>query len=263
MDGFTPHQDRRLALVSGGSSGIGAATAEALAGIGHPVAIGARRIERCAPIAETIRAKGGEVFAHPLDVTEPDSIEEFVGAAERALGPAEILVASAGEIEFSPVHAMDPERFLRQVQLHLGGAQRLVHQVLPGMLRRQRGDVVLISSDSALAPRPWMGAYSAAKAGLEAMAQAMRMELEGTGIRTCVVRPGPTATGMGTDTDPQILGPLLQDWTAWGFFRHMNMVPASDVAAAVVAVVSMPRGSHLVLAEVQPEAPVRPPGSTA
>ncbi|WP_433653854.1 SDR family oxidoreductase [Nocardia sp. CA-128927] len=257
MPRFEPHPARRPVLVAGASSGIGAATAAALAELGHPVALGARRVDRCEELAEKIRADGGEAFAHRLDVTDAASIDEFVRAAENALGAIEILVSSAGDIEFSPVHEMDPERFLHQVQVHLIGAHRLVHRVLPGMVDRQRGDVVLISSDCAPEPRPRTGAYSAAKAGLEAMALQMRMELEGTGIRASLVRPGPTLTGMGMDSTPEIIGPVLEAWKDWGFARHPNMLRPNDLAAAVVAVVSTPRGAHLVLVEVQPEARVR------
>ncbi|PXX70742.1 NADP-dependent 3-hydroxy acid dehydrogenase YdfG [Nocardia tenerifensis] len=258
MPRFEPHPARRPVLVAGASSGIGAATAVRLAELGHPVALGARRVEQCAELADKIRADGGEAFAHRLDVTDAASVDEFVRAAEEAVGPTEILVSSAGDIEFSPAHEMDPERFLRQVQVHLVGAHRLVHRVLPGMLDRQRGDVVLISSDCAPEPRPHTGAYSAAKAGLEAMAQQMRMELEGTGIRASLVRPGPTLTGMGMNSTPEVVGPMLEAWKEWGFARHPNMLRPSDLAAAVAAVVSTPRGAHLVLVEVQPEAKVRP-----
>ncbi|MFF3228526.1 SDR family oxidoreductase [Nocardia suismassiliense] len=257
MARFEPHPARRPVLVAGASSGIGAATAVALADLGYPVALGARRVEQCEDLADKIRADGGEAFAHRLDVTDAASIDEFVAASENALGPIEILVSSAGDIEFSPVHEMDPERFLHQVQVHLVGAHRLVHRVLPGMLERRRGDVVLIGSDCAPEPRPRTGAYSAAKAGLEAMAVQMRMELEGTGIRASVVRPGPTLTGMGMDSTPEVVGPLLNAWKDWGFARHPIMLRPRDLAAAVVAVVSMPRGAHLVLVEVQPEAPLR------
>ncbi|MFE9577912.1 SDR family oxidoreductase [Nocardia sp. NPDC006044] len=257
MPRFEPHPERRPVLVAGASSGIGAGTAVALAELGYPVALGARRVEQCADLAEKIRADGGEAFAHRLDVTDAASIDEFVVAAENALGPLEILVSSAGDIEFSPVHEMDPERFLAQVDVHLIGAHRLVHRVLPGMLERRRGDIVLISSDCAPEPRPRTGAYSAAKAGLEAMAQQMRMELEGTGIRASLVRPGPTLTGMGMNSTPEVVGPLLEAWKDWGFARHPNMLRPSDLAAAVVAVVSTQRGAHLVLVEVQPEAKVR------
>ncbi|MBF6210951.1 SDR family oxidoreductase [Nocardia puris] len=257
MPRFEPHPTRRPALIAGASSGIGAATAVALAELGHPVALGARRVELCEELAGKIRADGGDALAHRLDVTDADSVDAFVTAAEDALGPAEILVSGAGDIEFALVQDMDPESFLRQVHVHLVGAQRLVHRVLPGMLARKRGDLVLIGSDCAPQPRPRTGAYTAAKAGLEAMATQLRMELEGTGIRSSVVRPGPTLTNMGMNSTPEVVGPLLEDWQRWGFARHPYMLRASDLAAAVVAVVSAPRGAHLVLVEVQPEAPLK------
>lgn len=258
MPRFEPNPERRPALVAGASSGIGAATAVALAALGHPVALGARRAQLCEELAAKIRADGGEAFAHRLDVTDPASVDEFVTAAEAALGPTEILVSGAGDIEFALVGEMDPERFLHQVQVHLVGAQRLIHRVLPGMTARRRGDLVVISSDCADNPRPRSGAYSAAKNGLEAMVGQLRMELEGSGIRASLVRPGPTLTGMGMDSTPEVVGPLLQDWKDWGFARHPYMLKPEHLADAVATVISVPRGAHMVLVEVQPEAPLRP-----
>ncbi len=257
MPRFEPHPTRRPALIAGASSGIGAATAVALAELGHPVALGARRVEVCEQLAEKIRADGGEAVALRLDVSEASSVDEFVTAAEKALGPAEIVLSGAGDIEFGLAHEMDSEDFLTQVHIHLVGAQRLVHRVVPEMIARRRGDFVLVGSDCVDTPRPRMGAYNAAKAGLEAMGRQMRMELEGTGVRASVVRPGPTQTGMGMTASPEVVGPLLDDWSRWGFARHPYFLRASDIAAAVVAVVSAPRGAHLVLVEVQPEAPLQ------
>ncbi|MBH0779206.1 SDR family oxidoreductase [Nocardia bovistercoris] len=257
MPRFAPHPERRPSLVAGASSGIGAATALALADLGHPVALGARRVEKLEELAAEIHGRGGSAFVHPLDVSEESSVDEFVTAAEKEFGPAEILVSGAGDIEFGLIHEMPPDRFLAQVGVHLAGAHRLAHRILPGMIERQRGDFVLISSDSADRPRPRTGAYSAAKAGLEAMALQMRMELEGTGVRASLVRPGPTFTGMGMDATPEAVGPVIEDWQRWGFARHPYMLRPSDLAAAAVTVVSAPRGVHFVLIEVQPEAPLR------
>ncbi|GAA4476417.1 SDR family oxidoreductase [Rhodococcus olei] len=258
MPRFEPNPDRRPTLISGASSGIGEATAYALAELGHPVALGARRVEKSAEIAEKIRGNGGEAFAHFLDVTDTDSVDAFVTASEAALGPAEIVVSGAGDLEFGEADRMDPVRFATQIDVHLVGAQRLAHRVLPGMRERRRGDFVLIGSDCADRQRPGMGAYDAAKAGLEAMGRQMRMELEGTGIRASIVRPGPTFTGMGMDATPETLAPVAELWTKWGFARHGYFLRASDLANAVVAVVTAPRGVHLVLVEAQPEAPLTP-----
>ncbi|UYP19633.1 SDR family oxidoreductase [Rhodococcus sp. Z13] len=257
MPRFEPHPARRPALIAGASSGIGTATAYALAEAGHPVALGARRVDECEAIAAKIRDEGGEAFAHFLDVSSTDSVDEFVIAAEQALGPAEIVVSGAGDMDFALPHEMDPDRFAFQVNVHLMGTQRLAHRVLPGMIERTRGDFVVIGSDCAVIPRPWMGAYNAAKTGLEALVREMRMELEGTGVRASVVRPGPTQTGAGMNAPAEVLEPMLEDWGHWGFARHPYFLRASDIAAAALTVVSAPRGAHIVLIEVQPEAPLR------
>ncbi|CAM3065909.1 SDR family oxidoreductase [Skermania piniformis] len=265
MPRFAPQPDRRPALIAGASSGIGAATAELLAELGYPVALGARRVEQCAALAEKIVADGGEAVAHRLDVTDTDSVNAFVTAAEADLGPTEIVVSGAGDVVFSLVHEMTPEDYARQVDVHLLGVHRLLYRVLPGMLERQRGDFVMISSDTAPTPRPRMGAYPAAKAAVEVLARQLWMELEGTGVRASLVRPGPTKTAMGTDAPSEVIEPLINDWVTWGFARHSEMLKPVNLASAVAAVVSAPRGAHIQLTEVQPEARVRSadPGSPA
>ncbi|GAA4638121.1 SDR family oxidoreductase [Actinoallomurus vinaceus] len=259
MPRFEPHPPRRPALIAGASSGIGAATATLLAANGHPVALGARRADRCEEIAAGVRAAGGEAFAHPLDVADSDSVKAFVAAATEALGDPEIVVSSAGDLGAERVHELDAEAFAAQVQVHLIGAHRLVSQVVPGMVARRRGDVVLVSSDVVRAPRTRMGAYVAAKNGIEGMAQALRMELEGTGVRASVVRPGPTMTGMGMGWGAETTAEVLEEWVKWGLARHPYFLKPEQVAAAIAAVVATPRGAHLTLVEVQPEAAVERP----
>lgn len=106
MPRFAPHPSRRPALISGASSGIGAATATLLAAAGHPVALGARRADACEELAETIRKEGGEAFAHALDIGRDESVERFVAAATEALGDPEIAVSSAGDLGTDRVHEM-------------------------------------------------------------------------------------------------------------------------------------------------------------
>jgi len=137
------------------------------------------------------------------------------------------------------------------------GAHRMVAAMVPGMVARQRGDVVFVSSDVVRAPRPRMGAYVPAKHGVDGMARAMQMELEGTGVRVSVVRPGPTMTGMGMDWDAAAVQAVLDDWVGWGLARHPYFLQPSDVAAAVTAIVSTPRGAHITLLEIEPEAPIK------
>ena len=114
-----------------------------------------------------------------------------------ALGEIEVLVAGAGDTYFGKLAEISTDEFDSQMQIHLIGANRLATAVLPGMLERQRGDLIFVGSDVALRQRPHMGAYGAAKAALVAMVTNLQMELEGTGVRASIVHPGPTKTIMG------------------------------------------------------------------
>jgi NADP-dependent 3-hydroxy acid dehydrogenase YdfG len=260
MPRFAPHPDRRPAVVTGASSGLGRATAERLAAAGHPVVLGARRVERCEEIAEAIRAGGGEAVAIPLDLTELDSIEAFARDAEAKVGPVEVLVSNAGDVQPITAHGASPAEFTRQVQVNLLGAQALVHAVVPGMIGRTRGDVVFVTSEVALVPRTHMAAYVASKAGLEGLARAMAMECEGTGVRVGIVRPGPSSTEQGTTWDEEQVNEVVASWSRWGLLRHNGALRPTEVADAVLSMVSVPRGTRYAVLEVQPEAPVETRG---
>ncbi len=202
MPRFEPNPTRRPTLVSGASSGIGEAVAYALADLGHPsrsVPAGSRRRRR----SRTRSAATGERRS-PTSSTSPTTPRWTRSSRppRRPWAPPRSSSSGAGDLEFGAADQMDPASFAKQIDVHLVGAQRLAHRVLPGMRERRRGDFVLIGSDCADRQRPMMGAYDAAKAGLEAMGRQMRMELEGTGIRASIVRPGPTFTGMGMNSLP-------------------------------------------------------------
>ena len=248
--------ERRPAVVTGASSGIGAATALALAAAGYPVALGARRTDKCEDVATAIRDAGGEAFVHALDITDADSVESFVKAASAELGDIEVLVNNAGAVGPGVIHEVESERFTRELDLNVVGAHRMVHAIAPGMVDRRRGDVVFVSSDVAVRARPFMSSYAAGKWGLEGMAHAMQMELEGTGVRASIVRPGGTWSEMGSDWDPELGADVLNHWVRFGFARHPHFLKPSAIGEAITTIVSAPRGVHLNLVEVTPEAPV-------
>ncbi|MCC5954114.1 MAG: SDR family oxidoreductase [Acidimicrobiia bacterium] len=258
MPRFAPHPDRRPALVTGASSGIGRATAVALAEAGHPVVLGARRVERCAATAQEICDAGGEAVALAVDMCDTASIAAFAAAATAAMGPIEVVVSNAGEVQPLVVTA-DPSDFARQIGVNLLGPQCLLHELVPAMVERRRGDVVVVTSEVSQRPRPNMAGYVAAKAGLEAMVDALRMELEGSGVRVGVVRPGPATTEQGSTWTADDIHTTVSAWQRWGFLRHDGALRPEQVAGAICAVVTAPRGSQLTHVEVQPEAPVDPP----
>ncbi|MCW2783809.1 MAG: short-chain dehydrogenase [Marmoricola sp.] len=250
------HPDRRPVVVSGASSGIGATTALTLAAAGFPVALGARRVDKCDEIVEQIRSAGGEAVAHQLDVTDDASVAAFAKAVAADLGDIEVLVSNAGHVAPGTIHQVPTERFAAEIDLNLIGPHRLVRAFVPGMVERQRGDVVFVSSDVAVRARPFMSSYAAGKWGLEGMAHAMQMELEGTGLRTSIVRPGPTWSEMGTDWADEAAADVLNGWIKFGHARHSHFLKPAALADAIATIVSAPRGVHLNLIEVNPEAPL-------
>lgn len=247
---------RRPAVVTGASSGIGAATTLALAAAGFPVALGARRTDKCEEVAARVRKAGGEAVVHPLDLTDDDSVAEFEAKVTAELGGIEVVVSNAGAVAPGTIHEVDTERFSRELDLNIVGAHRLVRAFVPGMVERRRGDVVFVSSDVAVRARPFMSSYAAGKWGLEGMAHALQMELEGTGVRASIVRPGPTWSEMGTDWDADEAAFVLDRWARFGQARHPHFLKPSAIADAITTVVSAPRGVHLSLIEVNPEAPL-------
>ena len=250
------HPERRPTVVTGASSGIGAETAKALAEAGHPVALGARRVEQCEEIATEIRGQGGEAVAHPLDVTSDTSVEEFAAKVRADLGDVEVVISNAGAVAPGHTAQISSERLSRELDLNLVGAHRLVHTFVPSMIERQRGDIVFVSSDVVVRPRPFMAGYSASKWGLEGMVGALQMELEGTGVRASLVRPGPTWSGMGADWEADDAAFVLNQWVRFGLARHPHFLKAKAQADAIAAIVTAPRGTHWSLIEVNPEAPV-------
>lgn len=248
---------RRPAVVTGASSGIGAETARALAAAGHPVALGARRTDRCEEVAAAIRVAGGEAVAHRLDVVDQKSVAEFAERAAADLGDPEVVVSNAALVGPGVTHEVDTERFAHEVDVNLLGPHRLVRAFVPGMIERRRGDIVFVSSDVAVRARPYMSAYSASKWGLEGMVNALQMELEGTGVRASIVRPGPTWSEMGSDWDDAAAAEVLNHWVRFGLARHLHFLQASAIADAITSVVDAPRGVHLSPVDVNPEAPLR------
>lgn len=256
MPRFELHPQRRVTVVTGASSGIGRATAELLGSAGYPVALGARRVDRCEETAAAIRSSGGEAIAAPLDLLDGESIDAFVKTVESELGAIEVLVSNAGDVQPITTVGAEPAEFARQLGVNLLGAQALVHRVVPAMLERHRGDVVFVTSEVALYPRTNMAGYVASKAGLENFARAMAMECEGTGVRVGIVRPGPSNTEQGTTWNVDDVNTVVESWQHWGLLRHSGALLPSALAEAVRAMVAAPKGTRYAVLEVQPEAPV-------
>jgi NADP-dependent 3-hydroxy acid dehydrogenase YdfG len=243
----------RVALVTGASSGIGAATALELGRAGWQVALGARRVDRLEEVAKQVEAEGGVAFAQRLDVTDTGSVDAFCSAAEDALGPVDLLINNAGLNLSALVAEATVEEIRLDIEVNLLGAIWMTRRLLPSMLERRSGDVVFVGSDSALNPRPYQGAYGAAKGGLEVFARVLEMETEGTGVRSILVRVGPTGSEFGNQMPQDKLHEILECWKYWGVLRRIHFMPAESVARTIVRTVSVPvEESYPTVIEVQP-----------
>lgn len=243
----------RTLLVTGASSGIGAAIARVCGALGWGVAIGARRTDRLQKVAHAIEQAGGRVFAGALDVSRPESIDSFFAAAEAALGPMDVVVNNAGIGVPGLLHELAVEDMQRELATNLLGPMLVARRALPGMLARGRGDLVFISSMNVVAPRPLQAGYTAAKAGVEGVAHTLRMELEGTGVRSIIVRPGPTRSEFGYRWGSETLVRVADTWKHWGLMRHHEILHGEQVAGAVLAAVNAPPGMSMDIIQVNPD----------
>lgn len=252
VGGDTP----RTAYVTGASSGFGAAIARSLGGLGWRVGIGARRLQRLQEVARDVEKAGGRSFAHRLDVSDPDSVDSFFTAAEASLGPCEVLVSNAGTALPGLLHEVPLESLRTEIETNLFGSILVARRALPEMLAAKGGDIVFITSQNTVLPRPFQAGYTATKSGVEALARVLQLELEGTGVRSTIVRPGPSMTELGMDWDGGLLQRIVTLWERFGLMRHRHYLSPENVAGAVVAAVTAPQGTHLDLIQVNPQAPV-------
>ncbi|AKK25492.1 hypothetical protein AB431_00830 [Mycobacterium sp. EPa45] len=248
--------DPRTVIVTGASSGIGRATAERLALAGHAVAMGARRVEDCEVLAKQLRGQGARVCALPLDVADGDSIATFVDAVQNHLGPVDALVSNAGQSKPLAAISSDAHALMNTIGVNFLGAQAITAALAPAMVDRGRGDLIFVSSETVGGPpRPYMAAYSASKHALEAWVSVLHGELEGTGVRASVVRPGHTVTGYSEGWTEADIAPMIESWSRFGVLRHMSMLQPDDVARVLQTMLEFPPSVHLRLVEVQPTVP--------
>jgi NADP-dependent 3-hydroxy acid dehydrogenase YdfG len=256
----------RTALVTGASSGLGVAIALEMAARGWKIAIGARREDRLAETAEKVRAQGAaEVYAGALDVTDDLSVERFFEASENALGPADVIVNNAGASRFHWLGETDTRWLRTEVETNLIGPMLVTHRALAPLLAAgTAADVVMVSSDAARRPRPGQLAYGASKAGLENYADALRMALEGTGVRVITLRLGPSISefAMSMDMSPEALKSRTDYWATFGMRdarmmnqANMGILMPDDVARAVAHAVTQPRHVLFDTIELQPSVP--------
>ena len=184
------------AFITGASSGFGRGFALRLAADGYGVALAARRVDRIESLAEQIRRDGGAAIACSCDVAEPSQIRDAVARTEAELGPVDLLIANAGVSDRTPVERFDAEAVEWVMRVNYLGAVHAVGAVLPGMLDRDRGQLVAIGSLAGYRGLPRTAAYSASKAAVHNFFESLRIDLGGTAVDVTVITPGYVRSAM-------------------------------------------------------------------
>ncbi len=220
----------KTAVVTGASSGIGEATARLLAREGYNVALAARREDRLKSLAAQL---GERALAVPTNVTDPAACEELVSRAVERFGSVDVLVANAGLGLYGSIPDGDPEDWRRMFEVNVLGVLYTTRAAVRHMLERGAGDVVIVSS---LSGRRVPGAdgtvYAATKHALTAVAEGLRMDVSGRGVRVINVEPGLVRTEF----------PESSHGSADRYYAEKDYSPleAEDVAAAIVYAVGQP-----------------------
>ncbi|MEK7278586.1 MAG: SDR family NAD(P)-dependent oxidoreductase [Chloroflexota bacterium] len=186
----------RVALVTGGSKGIGRAVALALAGAGADVAICARKMAELEPVAEEVRALGRRSFAAACDVTDGEQVSRLPAAIAEALGPIDILVNNAGASESHKFVGHPDDLWARMLEINLTGVYRVCKAVVPGMIERKRGRIITIASISSKVGARYVAAYTASKHGVLGLMRALAVELNSYNITVNCICPGYVDTPM-------------------------------------------------------------------
>lgn len=232
----------RVAVITGASSGIGAAVATALAREGCHLVLGARRTDALESVKRRLAVREGKVIIRQTDVTDKKQVQALMQAAEDELGPVDILVSCAGVMYFTMMANAHTEEWDRTVDVNCKGLLHCLSSTVPGMLERGAGHIVAISSDAGRKVFPGLGVYSASKFFVEATLQSLRLETAGKGLRVTSVQPGNTSTELlGMSTDQEAI-------KQYGEPSGAKILDTEDIANAIVYALKQP--DHVAVNEI-------------
>ncbi|KAM4057212.1 AMP-binding enzyme [Hirsutella rhossiliensis] len=241
----------KVAVVTGASSGMGAAVASQLAAEGAHVVLAARRRDALDAVkADILRSRpGGKIVARPTDVTSREQVEALMRTTTETLGAIDVLVVCAGVMYFTMMANAQADEWERTVDVNCKGLLHCLASTVPGFVRRGRGHIVAISSDAGRKVFPGLGVYSGSKFFIEATLQALRLETAGSGLRVTSVQPGNVNTDLlGLSTDAEAL-------KKYGEPTGAKVLDAHDVASAIMFALLQPEhvGVNEVLIEPREE----------
>ncbi|WP_052849334.1 SDR family oxidoreductase [Streptomyces avicenniae] len=234
----------RTALVTGAASGMGAATARALAAHGVRVVLTARRAERLTALAAELEAAGGRALAVAADVTDADAVRAAADRAHDAFGRVDLVVAAAGVMLPNPIAAGRADEWRRMIDTNLTGALNVIGALTPDLVAAAAdgapADVVTVSSIGAHIPFADYAVYGATKAALTYLAQSLRTEFGPRDVRVTNIEPGLTDSELAGHVDNAALAGQLD-----GMADAFGTLAADDIADLVTYTVSRPRHVNL------------------
>lgn len=201
--------DKKVALVTGGSQGIGEAICQRLASDGFHVVVASRSQEKVDAVAAAIRENGGEASGFALDVSDTDSFKEKFKELTAAHGTPTVLVNNAGITADNLMLRLKPNDFDKVIQTNLKGAFFLTQTALRGMLKAKWGRIINISSVVGLMGNPGQANYAASKAGMIGMTKSLAREVGSRGITVNAVAPGYVATEMTQDLSEEVTAQFM------------------------------------------------------
>lgn len=221
----------KVVLVTGASSGIGAAIAREMAAAGAAVMIGARRVDRLSGLVEEIEARGGRISAQALDVTSLEEMQGFAAAARERFGRIDVMVSNAGIMPLSPLNALKTGEWDQMIDVNIRGVLHGIAAVLPGMEAQGSGHIVNIASIGGLSVSPTAAVYCATKFAVRAISDGLRQETDR--LRVTVVSPGVVTSELAaTITDETARA-------AMAGYRAVAIAPEA-IARAVLYAVTQP-----------------------
>ena len=227
--------DGKTAVVTGASSGIGEATALALAAEGTKVAVSARRKDRLDALVARIKDAGGQAQAIVADVADETQANRLVREAHAVFGSVDVLVNNAGVMLLGPIGGADTEDWRRMIHTNVLGLMYATHAALPLMRAQGGGHIVNISSVAGRTARAGAGVYNASKWGVGAFSESLRQEVYKDKIRVTIIEPGAVATELTHHITNEEAKKQIQD-----FVQNMTPLEAEDIAAAIVYAVTQP-----------------------
>jgi NADP-dependent 3-hydroxy acid dehydrogenase YdfG len=237
---MTKRLEGTVALVTGASSGIGEATAVALAEEGATVALVARRRDRLESLAERIGG-AGKALVIEADITDQAQAENAVARTVEEFGRLDTLVNNAGVMLLGPIVGAPVEEWQRMVSINVLGLLYCTHAALPHLLAaaesepRSVADIVNVSSTAGRVARLNSGVYNATKHGVGAFSESLRQEVTGRHVRVALIEPGATATELASHNRPEILEGMAQT------FGSIEIMHAEDIAESIRYAVTQPR----------------------